>query len=471
MPDKLMSTERQAQLYKAAESTINLMNIGVEGNAALAKVAEDSGMNDNEVKLVAHAVNNSRQLAHLQSSDTDSKEDAFPLVDPDKVRPHGELQPATNADPNTGDRYGSQEEPSNSADQKFHENDALDTKEEMDKQASASYEEDGDYRLKADTPDYLSELRTGWAIDKTAGELPVSVGSDPFRKISKYRIAIEEAECAYQKKMGECYSTIETVAGELRRTDAPAWEGIEKAAFSMGADKQTLGIIYGVSDVEKFGGKRADLTKVGSDRQFVDDRTYQLAQLCVHANTLWKEASDVRAAGQEMRRRYKEAEAKLLKVSNAGGNKPREPNKPHDPFESGHVSGRVDSGKMLSELGSEIDKTMDMLPEDTIQSAVMDVGTAGPEKSLEEVLPIEMRQSMADLDSRVELKEIMKDPGIKGANPLDVIEAYDQVKGLNPNLAKSEIISFIRQHLATDGGVPLDLQLRASRAHLPTSGD
>jgi len=67
MSEKLMSDERHEHLLKSAEETVGLMNIGIDPNAALAKVAEDKNLNDHEVDVVAHAVNNSKQLAYLQN--------------------------------------------------------------------------------------------------------------------------------------------------------------------------------------------------------------------------------------------------------------------------------------------------------------------------------------------------------------------------------------------------------------------
>ena len=81
MTDRPMSTERRGVLLKVAEECIGLMNMGVNASGALAKLADDNGLNDHEVERVAEAVNNAAQLAHIQQAKGDSKGDSIPLVD------------------------------------------------------------------------------------------------------------------------------------------------------------------------------------------------------------------------------------------------------------------------------------------------------------------------------------------------------------------------------------------------------
>ena len=64
---------------------IDLMNIGSEPNSALRHVKKAFELNDNEVTLVSHAVNNSKQLSHLQNSDSKDKDKPFPLTSAEQV--------------------------------------------------------------------------------------------------------------------------------------------------------------------------------------------------------------------------------------------------------------------------------------------------------------------------------------------------------------------------------------------------
>jgi hypothetical protein len=82
---KFMPDSRHDELIKAASECIDLMNMDISPNTALKKVAEDFGMNDKEVVLVSHAVNNSKQLAHLQSADKEDKGSPFPLTNAQAV--------------------------------------------------------------------------------------------------------------------------------------------------------------------------------------------------------------------------------------------------------------------------------------------------------------------------------------------------------------------------------------------------
>lgn len=439
MPDKLMSPQRQQQLLKAAESTIGLMNIGVDGHAALQKIAEDEMLNDHEVTVVAHAVNNSRQLAHLESSEGDEREDAFPLIDPRQVRPHGETQPATNADQSTGDRYGKQETPGDTTEQKYHEPEAVDVHQELSKAAAASYHDSGDYRLRADQPDHAQILREGWGLEKVA-ERPQYTSTVPFSKISHYRIGIDEGQMRYLRNIEACHQSIAKVAEAMRHLDAPEWGEVEKVAHQLGAEPATLDIIYAASGVEKFGQGRADLTKVAST-VYTSQRVKELAEECVRADTFWKAAADVHAATAILREQYQEAEADLFPKEAA-------------------VTIDASPSHLAQPLASAPTDLLGGLQERTIRDA-LDQEAKGESGEVWEGPKPELKQELRELRTQHRLQQLMSDDFISGHGLPEVVDAYNAAISVNPNFGHAELVSYVRQHLATQGAVPFDQQIRA----------
>ena len=445
MSERLMSDARHSELLKAAESVIELMNVGVNPNSAMFKVAEDKDMNDHEIDLVSHAINNSKQLAHLQGSEPADKEKPFPMIDPEGVRAIRE-QPETNADRNTGDRYAVQETPSDSAVQKADGRDAVETKEEMDKAAADSYAAGPDLRKRAEKPDYAALLRSGWDLDETKvaeSQLADNVIDNPYRKLSFYRIGLEEASVRYQEAKTACEAVLDGLVHELRRVDAPKFADIEKTAAILGASKDTMDLIYDRAALAKFSEQRYDWsTKTASDRIYVSPRISKLAADCVRADTFWKAAADALAARGIIESEQKAAMDKVAEES-AGW--------------SGSV--KVDP--------ATIGQSMGKLPEDyfaseeTVTEALGRPGEAKP-LGLMDIVPQESRQEAKNTETRAAIEGLMQDEYIGGHDLPEVIEAYNSALSVNPNFGRAQLISYIRQHLATQGAVPLDLQLRAS---------
>lgn len=427
MPDELMSDARQKVLLKAAEETIGLMNVGIEPSAAMFKVAQDAGLNDHEVDVVTHAVNNSRQLAHLQTTTGDDRAASFPLIDPDKVRAYGELQPTTNADENTGSRYGSQEEAGDNVEAKI---DAPD--------ATCVHKKQADYRLRKPREDHLSALRAGWGLPST-GIAKVAAYEDPnpFSHIDYYRIGIEEARLRYTQKCNECTQAMYKVAEELRRIDAPAWCEVEKTAAALGVEKATLDFIAAVAQIEKFGGVRADLSVKTASTLKVSQRVMDIAQHCVRADTFWKEAADIHCAHEILSERQERAYSDLM---------PKE----------------ATISANLGELAEPIEKAPEEfggVNPDIIRSAIG--GGEAPSTSAPTGPSHGIRQELRNNSARAQLEGLLSDEYIGGYNLPEVIEAYNSAMSVNPNFGHAELVSYLRQHLATQGGVPLDLQIRA----------
>jgi hypothetical protein len=75
---------------------------------------------------------------------------------------------------------------------------------------------------------------------------------------------------------------------------------------------------------------------------------------------------------------------------------------------------------------------------------------------------------MQNIDTRARLQSVMSDKYISGADLPDIIDAYNQAMSVNPRFGEAELVAYMRQALATNNAMPLDLLVRASKSH--TSG-
>ena len=447
MTDELMSEARHIELIKAAEETIGMVNIGVDCNAALAKIAADKDLNDNEVSIVAHAVNNSRQLAHIQSTTGEEREDAFPLIDPDKVRSYGELQPTTNADVSTGNRYGDQETPGESTEQKFDDPDATEVHEEqLEKAAHLNYIGDGDFRLRKEPVDNAALLRDAWGLDSVPAPAEY-IDPNPFAKISHYRIGIEEADVQYCQLVQQCTDSMEKVAEAMRRVDAPPWADVEHAAVKLGADDTTLDMIFDLTGLANFGEKRPERQEKTAGTLYVSERALEIAEDCVRANTFWKSAADVHAAGQVLRGEYVDAEASLLpkeaksETARLGA---------HFDMKPGDFAEAIE-GAPREFLGVSDELLQDLRGGPVSPGTKSDLFTLKPG----------VRGELKSYGVRNQIQDLMSDDFIGGHSLPEVVEAFNAAMSVNPHFGRAELVSYVRQHLATDGAVPMDQQIRA----------
>jgi len=421
------------------------MNIGVDGEAALRKVASDFGMNDNEVTLVAHAVNNSKQLAHLQTASPDDKENEFPLINPDNVK--NPVSPVTNADVNTGDRYGKQELPGDNVEAELDAPDAVGISKELAKAASASYRETADYRIRADSRPSVSELRHAWGLTDEREKTASAISPGNELSTDGYRVAIEEARVRYTAKTAACERIFDRFSNDMSRMTAPKWAEVEKVAAHLGVSQPVLDMMYDASGVERFGDGRADLTIKVAGRLVVAPEVKRLAEECVHVDTLWKEAADIWAAKSILEERRDAIENEVARK----------------------LAG-VDERKLLSAEGSlnlgAIAQGLETAPADfsgldkaTIRDAF---GSAPKSEAVKAKQPdAPFRQDLQSIDTRSAIESLMRDSYISGHSLPDVVEAYNNAVSVHPEMGRGELISYVRQHLATDGGIPLDQHIRA----------
>lgn len=87
MPDNMsfMSNKRQQELVDAVKDAADLHLDGTAATDAIAKVASERDMSENETRLMVEAFNTSKTLAHLRSAEGPEKAASFDLADFDEA--------------------------------------------------------------------------------------------------------------------------------------------------------------------------------------------------------------------------------------------------------------------------------------------------------------------------------------------------------------------------------------------------
>lgn len=453
MNEQVMSDQRHDILIKAAEECIGLMNIGLEGESALAKIAEEQALNDNEVEVVATVVNNSKQLAHLQNSEPEDREKPFPLIDSENVK-RIKTQPTTNAEVETGDRYGKPEEMAETSAQKQDAPDAVEIQDKIEKDAEEdAYVEERDFRKIAKV-DHLGVLKEGWDLSPEDGRLP----DNRREPVSiPYKYAEEEARLKAAQAKDECMSLLDKLASTFRMADSPSFARIEQAALLRGVEPGTMDLIYKHAALDKFDVQRFDKeTKTADDLFYVSSAENAVIEDCVHADKLWKAAADALAAKDVMCQRKLAQEKETL----TDGGSPEFIDIGHPKWTPFSASAKMDPVGMAAKGIESVSEVPGMLAEEQLADVVGDED-AGGAKSVEDALPYGSRQQLRNRETQATIESLMEDEYIGGHSLPEVVEAYNAAMSVNPNFGKAELISYMRQHLATEGAVPLDLQIRA----------
>ncbi len=450
MKTKLMSDERQEQLMKAAEATVQLMNVGVDGDAALAKVAADSLMNEHEIDLVTHAVNNSRQLAHLQSSSAEDKEKPFPLIDGARVKAI-KPQPWTNAEQNSGRRYNLQEEPTPNGEAKADAPDAIGIQQNIMKDTPKP-KGPADYHVR-EPVDHLAVLNKEWGISskdaKTAAELPEYKTEHVWADVQREQHKRAELRITFTQARDQVGHTLDVLAEGFRRLDAPKFAQVELAAQHAQVDQQLIDILYEHAGLEQFGEKRAESVKHASTKMYVPQNVLQVVQQLEQIGELMKTAQT--AWAELVKIADEEDGDRKSKGGQGGGGGAKGGLMQLDP---GGSSPDLISGTLQDTIG------LGENPTDTVQQMMGHAKDVEPSKAhLGEREQTDINQA----DTQLRLKRLMGDQFISGHSLPEVVDAYNAALSVNPGFGDTELTSYMRQHLATKGGVPFDLQLRAAQ--------
>jgi len=421
---KFMSDARQETLIKSAESVLDLMKLSVDPNAALKKVAAEEKLNAKEITLVGSAVNNSQTLAQLQTKRDGEKHHNFPI---------------TNAQTVVDDLFpDAKEELSQEAKDRRLDKKAVDE----------SYFDFTDYRFDHDQA--VRDFRTKVQVQKTA-----EVKSDK-PDFEGMRLKIEEAKIGFVTARDAADVALGKVANAFRLLDAPKFDRFEKIARTSGVTEDLIDMVYVLGGLEGIGQKRANVKEAAVLR--ATPAEYKLLQEIVHADTMWKQAADYLAVTQVCQEELAETEKSYYSVKQAMDMSLEMPIKTE--MSTGHFDNLLSSG-----LGGE-----------NIQDSIMDVaGSKGGDPSGKVLprspLPSGAQQNLKNYEARLSIEKLMQDPYVGKHEVPDIIDSFNRAMSVNPRFGEAELTSYIRNDLATEGGVPLDLQLRATKSHMPDKGE
>jgi hypothetical protein len=433
---EFMSDKRHDQLMKAGEDCIEMMNIGVHPDSALKKVAEDCCMTDKEVTLVSAAVNNSKQLAHLQTADAADKDKPFTLTNAESV-----IGARSKADLDTL---------ADSSEAKQDQPDAVEIAKKI-AAANETYVEKRNYRKSAS--DDLDIIREAWGVKAEAR--PVCNDKNPYHEAGQWKVAAEQASEEATKARDEAYSCLDKVASAFTRLDAPSWAEFEKVAQNLEIEPLIVDAVYELAGLEC-----PRHAKVASGRLFIDRKMSNLVELVKTANKAMQASSDWLAVKELNLAKVAQLHSKL-----AG-----------DKGEGGGASRFLAPLAVGSAVGSALKGTQDSLAD------VVDMGGEAKDVfsatgGIDAVIPASeasldqsSRQSITNSHSKATVEKLLKDTYIGKHDLPDIVEAYNKAMSVNPRFGDAEVAAFVRQDLATKGAIPLDLMIRASQAHSKNTG-
>jgi len=413
----LMPESRMDLLMKVAEDCIGLMGLDVEPNAALRKIATDHLLTDKEVELVSHAINNSRQLAQFEQSDADSRDKPFPL---------------TNAELVNKDRYGPAGVDSDHAEQAKDQPDAVEIADKLQKEAAASNQDFGDYRRRTSRTLTEDSVRAQLGIPSLAKV--ASNALSPVHPAQAYDVGIDEARTRAASATDRAADLLRKVGSAFTHIIGPSFADFERVADASGVDATLVSAIYDDCDLAKYGAARWD-ARVKTARVYASQDLVNLVEMVKQASECVDDAASALAAKAAFEGYRDGILAKTAQVFSPG------------------LSQEVEKGpQAYLGLGADPNK------------AVMDIaGEYQPEGSMADaILPNSVTQELKNVDTQSQLKELLQDQYIKGYSLPEVISAFNAAKSVNPNFGNAQMTSYVRQHLATDGGIPLELQARTA---------
>lgn len=420
MPE-LMSDARHSQLVKAAEECIDLMNIGSEPNSALRHVKKAFELNDNEVTLVSHAVNNSKQLSHLQSNDSKTKDAPFPLTSADEVS-------GANSDADLDTQ-------SDESKAKEKQPDALEIAKNVKKASVTEEQGRKSYRkVAADLEQMKADLRSVWG--GASASTPVSELRNPYDVTSSLKIAAELARTEAVSMRDKACDTLDKIAASFCGLGSVPFASFEKAASAHGITQELIEIIYdlGPAALEQ---KRNQEKVAGTLK--VDSRVMALLKQAELADKQWQASSDYEAARAHLLDQIATAEKKIaLDLSDL------------------ETEGRESGGSDTEQA------TKSLLPFDR---ELIDKFKSEPEKADRAEISYKTMQQLQNSKARSRLEMLIQDPFVGKHNVPEVVDAYNRAVSVNPDFGDAEINAFVRQDLASKNAVPLDLMVRASNAH------
>jgi hypothetical protein len=245
------------------------------------------------------------------------------------------------------------------------------------------------------------------------------------------------------------YNELDGLNRTFRSPSAPKFALFEQAARHSGVDPAFIDLVYNAGDLDVLNVKRASTWIEPGEIMDVP------REIMDALGSIDRIVSFTKTAGEAL------ADVELLRAKYAAGD------------ERGGKGGKGGFDVKLAPLEVEPQTLSDAgqsvlgLSETPAADAQAFLGSAPPEtggserRGLMDMLPGASRQMVSESGEQLRLKRLMQDKYIGGHSLPDVVDAYNAALAVNPNFGDAELVSYVRQHLGTKGGVPLDLQIRA----------
>lgn len=435
-----MSDDRYRDLINAADECIDLIKVGADEHEALRQLVDKYDLSPHEARLVAHAVNNSRQVALLQNGDRDGFAVgmvAFQVIDPERVM-------------RTIDTSGKVIAISDDDDDDAETRGADDTSSDRDHHAAASYDT---HTAKQAAEAIRSRLAEQEAVDrvqqlKQAWQIPDALPYlcyEPEDTSDEYaQLLADEARTKYAHALHCAHEAIDSVRDAIEIGEVSPQRVAELCAYA-GIDAAVTAAIVGGRELVKQAGASEDRVQVTEDE-------FHVVQLAEYAERMIKHAIDCLAVSQAMQRCAFEKAAAVA---------------------SDMVAYSVPSVASFDALFSSLVPTPSVI--DAAISAVED------EEERKEVLKavrnvknrtVSRSEALdAAIEASDDLNMLFNDEVLKKAPPLMVIKSYQRAKSLPVELSKPDLLAFVRQDVSSNFAVPLDLLLKIRRSRERTDDE
>lgn len=402
-----MPEARQEQLMKAASAVIDMIDMTVDPNAALKKVAMDNELQPKEIDLVSHAVNNAVAYDHVKTVSEDARGEPFMLTNAETVK--SELYPETVQDvPDTDE----------------HQPDAVEIGSKVQKTASAgpvrkaaaaSYYVEDRYLAPA-AADHAAQLKTAWAAPR-AEELP-RFQRDPYEFESRARSQLDEYSMKIAAAEDGVFDMLDKIRDVFAPIVSPDYSLFKAAAAAEGVSDQVLELVDRVSGktASDYTGELAICEKIASAIEYA-----QMADSLIDAAGTFKAASDKLAA---------ETQEKLAATI------------------YGAVGDLVSSGAEIAGGGTQ----------EQLQNMLLDAMGGNREKS---EVSLDDSKFIERSRTRELLNNVREDRYLAGYPLSEVKDAFNAGLSAGFGDSKPKLVSYMRQYLASDGNIPMDLMLKA----------
>lgn len=404
-----MSDSRREQLLKAASDVIDMIGMTVDPDAALEKAAADYSMNEHEIDLVSHAANNSLAYDHITTESEDARGAPFPVTNAETVR--SRLYPDKEKDVD--------EDPV-----AWHAPDALDTSRAQKKKAAdSSYVLEQNFNLPQ-MPDPVEVLECAFAVEGMAKEATAYQEPELLSPLEKVRHQLDDLRMKVAHATDEVYRRIDRLRDHYSLMMPADFTTVKQAAASEGISGDLIALVAKAIEEDPEIGQLPET--IG-----VDPKTASVLSVVKELDQLVKQASDAQA---EHDRIYGEAMEKEAAS--------------YDPAKG---------------LATAISSTRDLTIGEDFDEKIQQIAGQRDEKPPFERFRRYDSDRAFDQSASVRdrFNDIKNDSFVRGHDLGSIAEAFNAglAGGFGSNRAK--LLSFVRQYLASDANMPIDLLVRA----------